>query len=92
MRIRTDHRWKTFRYGNEVPRRVHEEYDYLDEGARYDHWLRYRKRWYHISEFNICTDDQFGDWHGYLGDSFFSGILIKVADDGERYMVGRYYS
>ena len=92
MKIQTDSKWKFFLYGNEVPRRVYTGFDYLDEDERSGGWLRYRKKWYHISEFMRCQGDQFGAWHGYLGDSFFSGALIKVSSDGERYMIGTYYS
>ena len=89
MRIRTDYRWKNFLYGYEVPKKIHKEYDYLDEDARYDHWFRYRNRWYHLSDFLVCKGDQFGDWQGYCGNSL-GGVLIKVSRDVERYMIGAY--
>ena len=89
MKIRTDHRWKHFFYGYEVPKGVHNEFAHLDEDARCDGWLRYRNRWYHISEFLVCEGGQYGEWQGYCGNPLW-GILIKVSRDGERYMIGAY--
>jgi hypothetical protein len=34
----------------------------------------------------------FEAWDNYISDSFFSGILIRWIDDGERVIFGRYYS
>ena len=31
-------------------------------------------------------------WHGAASDSFFSGLVIWLDDDGESCIVGRYYS
>ena len=30
-------------------------------------------------------------WDGYISDSFFSGVLIKISDDNEEYQIGTYY-
>jgi len=31
-------------------------------------------------------------WHGHASDSFFSGLLIHISDDGDGVIVGRYCS
>jgi hypothetical protein len=31
-------------------------------------------------------------WHGYSPDTFFSGVLIHICEDGDQIIVGRYYS
>ena len=35
-------------------------------------------------------DKEFKEWHAYLSDSFFSGILIRVSDDGEQYQIATF--
>jgi len=98
--IITDHKWKQFKYGYEVPKSVLNDYDHLEEGEAYDGWILYRKRWYHVSDFMSCHNEihspnnpfrKFG-YDGYLSDSFFSGVLIKLSDDNETYKIGTYIS
>lgn len=96
MKIITDHKWKPFRYGNEVPRKVlKDQFDYLADLADTDSdsdngFIYYRKRWYHLSEFVNCYNhpNLKKKWDGLLTDSFFSGIVIKIGDDGETYKIG----
>lgn len=38
------------------------------------------------------SGDVMSAWHGYHGDSYFSGVLIRLSDDGERYQVATYFS
>lgn len=42
-----------------------------------------------MSSIEIKTDKKSG-WDGYHGDSYFSGIVIKLSPDGEQYQVGKY--
>lgn len=93
LRIITDHKWKPFRDIFEVPKKVlNEDFDWLDEEDTTG-FIKYKNRWFHISEFEwLDSQDQFPGWHGIKGDTYFSGTLIKVPDDGESYMIGRYYS
>ncbi len=94
MRIITDHKWKNFKYKDEVPQKLVKEYDWLSEDERFDGWIWYRKRLYHIDDFMKFTDQSpfSKPWHGYLSDSFFSGILIEISEDGEMYRIGTYIS
>ena len=82
-RIITNHHWRQFKYRYEVPPSVLEDqFDLCDDD---DGFIHYRGRWYHLSEFMVT--DQFSEWDGFHSDSFFSGILIKLSDDGEEYQV-----
>lgn len=36
--------------------------------------------------------DEFDGWHGYHGDSYFSGVLIRFCEDGDSVIMGRYVS
>ena len=59
-------------------------------------FFKYRGCFYHLQDFMRVANEATGDlvgWDGYAGDSFFSGTLIKLADnDCDRVIVGRYYS
>jgi len=58
-----------------------------------DGYFSYKGHWYHTSGFTHAPKEVFGGkWSGYAGDSFFSGVLIELADDGEEYRVGTYIS
>ena len=56
-------------------------------------FFRYRSIIYHLQDF-IHADD-FGElegWHGYHSYSYFSGVLIRLTEDCESVVVGRYCS
>jgi len=97
LTIRTNHHWRPFRYRYEVPEVVlADQFDHLDEDEGYDGFLCYRGWWYHLSDFMVWTSvgvpEEMTRWDGYASDSFFSGVLIKVSEDGEEYQVATYYS
>ena len=94
LNIITDKKWKNFKYANEVPQKVLEnDFDYQEPDEQIDGYFCYRKRWYHIDMFMHCETpgNPFKDkWNGYHGDSFFSGVLLNVSQDGEQYQVATY--
>jgi hypothetical protein len=64
-----------------------------------DGFFEYLGTWYHTDQFMRLSgagagtsdpNDRLAAWDGYAGDSFFSGVVIKLASDGERFQVGRY--
>lgn len=75
------------------------EFDYIDwpavdRGEGSASFFRYRGRLYDLGEFST-TSMPFGapdlaaqGWDGYLSDSFFSAIVVRYVDDGERVVVG----
>jgi hypothetical protein len=77
------------------------DFDYLDweaieRGEDSASFLRYRGEVYDLGEFE-CWDNPASPtrhgWDGIRPDSFFSGILVRYADDSfESVIVGRYYS
>ena len=90
MQIITDHKWKNFSYRYDVPEKVlDDQFDYLDEDV-FDGFFRYRRRWYHLSEFLQPLYKFENEWHAYHSDSFFSGILIQVSNDGEQYKIATF--
>ena len=76
------------------------EFDYLDwgaieEGRESALFVRFKGRLYDVGEF-VRIDplsDLYGlGWHGYSADSYSSGTLIRLSDDGYSAVMGRYYS
>jgi hypothetical protein len=71
------------------------EFDYLDDIDSAT-LFRYHGNVYDLGVFmridNRDPANPLKGWHGYHSDSYFSGIAIKISDDGESVIVGTYYS
>ena len=80
------------KYDYEVPKKVLDDYDWLDEDDKAIGWIKHRKRWYHLSDFMRADKDSpmFPKWDGYHSDSFFSGVLVKFTDDGDGVYIRTY--
>ncbi len=97
LKLRTNRQWRQFVYRSEVPQAIlKSQFDWQDENDGNDYqdgFFCYRGHWYHTADF-MRTDGN-GDlagWDGYAGDSYFSGVLIKLSSDGERYQIATYIS
>lgn len=87
MGVKTNNNWRFFMYRSQVPPDVlSREFDYLSD-EDIDGFFTYKGRWYHLSQFTRTT---IKGWDGLCATSFFSGIVIKLSDDGEQYRVGVY--
>ena len=88
--IITNNQPRDILYGFNLPEKYRKEFDYLtdEEYANHEFFI-YKKQAYSLSEF--MRTDSFKDWDGYSSDSFFSGIVIKIINDGDSVIVGRYY-
>lgn len=95
-KIITDHKWKPFKYSYEIPENIiKRQFDHLDEIDKSDGFIVYHKRYYHLSDFmTIDKNSPFANlgFDGYLSDSFFSGILIKISNDCQSYKIATYIS
>lgn len=94
MEIRTDHKWKNLLFGYQLTEKERADFDWMGQDE-IDHaaFIRYRRRVYAVSEFMRAEGDlALLGWQGVHADSYFSGIVIKVSKDGERYMVGSVFS
>jgi len=69
-----------------------DQFDYLEEGE--GSFFQYRGCWYEMGDFMTTqgSTQALGDWDGYRSDSYFSGVLIKLSNDGESIKVGTFYS
>jgi hypothetical protein len=66
------------------------EFDWTDP-AEDGSFFKYRGVWYSLEDFT-CAPESLSDWDGYHGDSYFSGVVIRLTDDGESVVCGTYLS
>jgi hypothetical protein len=59
-----------------------------DEGAQF---VWYKKEVYAMDDFVGTTAPEFEGWHGVYPESYFSGVLVRLSDDGETVQMGRYF-
>ena len=70
------------------------EFDYIDpnDGGSF---FRYKGFCYGLHEFERINNSEIVDelqvWEGIKSESYFSGILLKIAEDGDEVIVGYYY-
>lgn len=92
MEIITNNQERNFLYEHEVPKHILEnDLDYAKDTG--DGFIKYKGNYYHLCDFMRIEGNfpnEFKGWNGYLSDSFFSGILIKVSEDGETYKIATY--
>jgi hypothetical protein len=89
-------------YGFELTEKERAEFDYYKDAEELDcsMFVRYLGEVYALDQFtrhgsNWCRLPEFSplnEWHGHHNDSFFSGILIRLSDDGETCVMGCFYS
>lgn len=91
--IKTNHNWRPFCRRSALPPYVFDDFDYQHPSIS-DGYFRYRGSWYHLDDFTTCDDSdaEFKGWDAYAGDSYFSGVLIKLSDDGGAVMCATYFS
>lgn len=99
LKIKTNNAWREFVSRDEVPAKVlASQFDWTNEAHEehgdYSHgFFKYRNYWYHLADFlRIEKGGQFSEWTGYHSDSAFSGVLIRLSDDGETFQVAWYTS
>jgi hypothetical protein len=107
-KIVTNHHDRQFVYRYDVPDSVlANELDWTTEEEHFDGYFCYRGVWYHRSDFmsfqgvafiespapgSDSTEVHSNQWNGYHGDSYFSGVLIKLSEDCETYRIATYYA
>jgi hypothetical protein len=76
-----------------------DDFDYLDwakidAGADSATFVRFRGELYSLDQFRRVEpggDFARAGWHGIHNDSFFSGVLIRMSDDGEQVTLATSY-
>ena len=100
MKVITNNNWRNFCYRDEVPEKVLQndfdwtKDDFIQYGDYADGFFQYKGTWYHIDEFmansypfNGVPLDCQKNWDAFYSDTFFSGVAIKISDDGEQYQI-----
>jgi hypothetical protein len=92
LTIKTNRRWRNLAYRSDVPAKVlADQFAHLSEEDGLDGFLCYRGHWYHTSDFMaVGNGSPLAGWQGYHGDSFYSGVVIRLHRDNEQYQVGTY--
>jgi hypothetical protein len=98
-RLYSDMQWRDFVDRWDVPSDVlADTFDYQNPEEATSGFFHYNGCWYHLDQFmrfgfpGESKPDWAGTWDGYSSDSFFSGVVIKLSDDGEQYKIGTYFS
>lgn len=95
VNIKTANRHYPLLDWSELTPKEQADFDWIEDPERNGpEFFRYKGRVYNLSEFMRLehTGEEFKGWHGYRGDSYFSGTLIKLGDTGESVIPARYYS
>ena len=77
---------------NSVPRLLDDRVP--DWGNAPEACFTYKRETYFLSEFSIIPScyTEFEGWDGYLPETYFSGVLVRFADDPDYVIVGYYVS
>lgn len=91
--IKTNHVPRDLLYWWDLTDKEKSDFDWIEnpEESGYD-FFRYRGVVYCLDEFVRCHDAFDKQWDGYASDSYFSGVLVKYANDNESVIVATYYS
>ena len=100
MKIKTNNVPRHLVYGYELTEKESADFDYLSPDELSVHeFVRYKGQVYDMSEFmridkTVAPHPQregWDHWHGYSSDSFFSGVLVRVSNDGESVVMATYF-
>jgi len=93
LTIKTNGQARYLKYGYELPAKWRKEFDYMDDETFNDGaFLTYRGCVYNLGDFIRTAEDSTGDlaaWDGYISETFFSGVVIKLRDD--KLIMGSYF-
>jgi|SRR5690554_1535699 len=86
-------------YGYELSDEERMDFDYLSEDELiWRSFFKYKGEIYDLGEFMRVTDtmtlhnDPLKQWHGYMADSYFHGILVRYTESMEEIVVGQFFS
>jgi hypothetical protein len=102
MQIKCNHVPRDIIYWYELTPREVAKFDYLDTEEKQNDasFFRYKRQTYDLSEFFAITGaiaphcDRLGweKFDGYMSNSFFSGVLVRYVDSGERVIAATYFA
>jgi len=65
------------------------DFDWLDDIESDSGFFRYRGKIFNLADFHSRP---LQGWHGALADTYFSGTLVRLSEDGETVTVGSWVS
>jgi hypothetical protein len=97
--VTTNNQARDILYWYDLSEKEKAEFDYIDgDNREWAEFVKYKGRVYDLNEFirvepeKLPHSSPLKGWHGYMSDTFFSGVLIKYASDYEMVILGRFYS
>ena len=86
MRIITNNVPRRLHLYAALPPRVRKDFDYLSIDDDTPRMVLYKGVWYDVldseSPCTLPVENPLRQWGGFIRNSFFSGVVFKVADDG----------
>lgn len=96
LQITTNNHDRELKYQYEVPKKVLDWYDWLDNDSKIHGWICYKGHWSHVSDYMRIPNERnhppFQGWDGYVNDCMSSGTLIKYNDEDGTYRIGWFVS
>ena len=83
-----------FEFNSKDQAKIREKFDWISVEETYS-FFKYKGELMHLSEFvttNLYCPTELRGWDGYLTDSYFSGIAIRLAEGNEEVIVGTFFS
>jgi hypothetical protein len=77
----------------DLPPAARGDFDYIAGEDAYDcRFVAYRGNFYDVYDMmRTPPGSPLAAWDGYLNDTYFSGVVVRFVEDGERVQVGRFY-
>lgn len=88
--VTTNNQPRQLIYGYELPENKRADFDYIPEDEfEFHDFVKYKDEFYDMDEIMRIPNDSgdLKDWDGYVGQSTFDCILVKLVDD-ESVIVG----
>lgn len=92
VKIRTNNKPRDILYWHEISQKARDWYSSLLSSPEDSSFFVYKGETYLLCDFMRVTSPELKGWDGYSSDSFFSGVLVRFVQDGERVVVGMYTS
>lgn len=90
MKIKTNNQVRELIFWEDLTETERAEFDWIDPKiAGAFEFFHYKGNVYVISDFTTAPKEMKG-WDGYRGDSYFSGIVVRLEEDGV--VVGTYFA
>jgi len=89
MEITTNNVPRLLLYGSELTKDEKEEFDYIDD-IELHNFVKYKGVVYDLESFTRA--EGIDGWDGISPDTYFSGVLVKLLDDIDMVIMGRYFN